>query len=67
MLLRMRITMENNRRNVNFCPNHPKAFVVRQNNHLVCVGFGCTWKVEAKRNTDKNIPDMNFIKTEFNG
>jgi DNA-directed RNA polymerase subunit M/transcription elongation factor TFIIS len=59
--------MIDKRRPFRHCPKCNSQLLVRENNKIVCVAHNCKYSVEIKRKDDQEIPELNFIRTEFNG
>ena len=49
------------------CPDHAQVFVCRQDDNVICVAYGCKWKVKARRASDTKIPTLGSLKKEYNG
>jgi len=47
------------------CPKCGSEFLCRQNDKIICLNYGCNWNIEAKRNEDKEIKTLSFMKREF--
>ncbi len=47
------------------CPICGSSLLVRQDNHVICVNSGCTFKVLAKRKDDTEIPILSILKRDW--
>jgi len=57
--------MENENRKQFGCPIHDRVFLCRQDDEIICVAYGCEWKVPARRQTDTEIKTLGEVKKAF--
>lgn len=49
------------------CPKCNSKLLARQNDEIICLNYGCNWSIDSKREEDKEIPTLGYLKKEYNG
>lgn len=47
------------------CPKYGYKLLARNDSEIFCLKDGCDWKIKAKREYDKDIPDFEEIKKDW--
>jgi hypothetical protein len=53
------------RRINNCCPVCNFPLLARNDGEIFCLSITCDWKIKHRRNIDKDIPDFNTIKKDW--
>jgi predicted small metal-binding protein len=51
----------------NLCPKCNYHLRARQDNKIICLNNSCDWEIDAKRQSDIEIPELTNLRREYNG